>query len=368
MARLREMLLAAARPIVMLGGGTWTAKGVADITRFAETFNLPMTTAFRNQDRMDNNHPNYVGDVGIGSNPKLIDRVKSSDFLLIVGPRLGEQTSQGYTLIDLPRPRQTMVHVHPGAEELGRVFQADLLINAGMPEFAAAAAGMDAPPALPWSGEVKTARQDYLASLAIQPSVGALDMAHVIEVLRETLPDDTLIANDAGNFSGWAHRYLRFSVYPSQVGPTSGAMGYGVPAAIGAAAVFPERQVVGFVGDGGFLMSGQEIATALQYGFKPLILVVNNNLYGTIRMHQEREYPGRNPGTDLVNPNFADYARAFGAFGEVVEKDADFAPALERALAADTVALLELRTDPEAINTRTTLSAIREAALERQKV
>ncbi len=368
MARLREMLLAAARPIVMLGGGTWTAKGVADITRFAETFNLPMTTAFRNQDRMDNNHPNYVGDVGIGSNPKLIDRVKSSDFLLIVGPRLGEQTSQGYTLIDLPRPRQTMVHVHPGAEELGRVFQADLLINAGMPEFAAAAAGMDAPPALPWSGEVKTARQDYLASLAIQPSVGALDMAHVIEVLRETLPDDTLIANDAGNFSGWAHRYLRFSVYPSQVGPTSGAMGYGVPAAIGAAAVFPERQVVGFVGDGGFLMSGQEIATALQYGFKPLILVVNNNLYGTIRMHQEREYPGRNPGTDLVNPNFADYARAFGAFGEVVEKDAEFAPALERALAADTVALLELRTDPEAINTRTTLSAIREAALERQKV
>ena len=367
MARMRAMLLASKRPVVMLGGSTWTAEGVADITRFAETFRLPVTTAFRNQDRFDNNHANYVGEIGIGSNPKLIERLKASDLLLIVGPRLGEMTSQGYTLVEIPAPRQRMVHVHAGAEELGRVFRAELMINAGMAEFAAAAAALEAPGDVPWASTVAEARSEYEAFQEIQPSVGDLDMAHVMAVLRRHLPADTLIANDAGNFAGWAHRYLRFRVFPSQVGPTSGAMGYGVPAAIAAAAVFPKRQVVGFAGDGGFLMSGQEIATAMQYGFKPLLLVVNNGLYGTIRMHQAREYPDRYPGTALVNPNFADYARAFGAFGEVVEKDADFEPALERALAADRVALLELRTDPEAITTRATLSQIREAALARQR-
>jgi acetolactate synthase-1/2/3 large subunit len=365
MARLRDLLLAAERPVMMLGGSTWTAAGVADITAFAEAFKLPVTCAFRNQDRFDNNHPNYAGDVAIGINPKLLTRLKAADLLLLVGPRLGEQTSQDYSLIEIPRPTQTVIHVHAGAEELGRVFQADLLINAGMPEFAKVAKALPAPTSIPWEAETKAARQDYLAFQAVERSVGALDMAHVVEVLRDKLPPDTLIANDAGNFAGWAHRYLRFSVYPSQVGPTSGAMGYGVPAAIAAAAVFPGRQVVGFVGDGGFLMSGQEIATALQYGFKPLILVINNNMYGTIRMHQERDYPGRNPATELRNPDFAAYAQAFGAFGEVVARDADFEAALERALAADRLALLELRTDPEAINTRTTLSALREAALKR---
>ncbi|MDP6705370.1 MAG: thiamine pyrophosphate-binding protein [Alphaproteobacteria bacterium] len=365
MARLRDMLLTAERPVMMLGGGTWTAEGVADITAFAEAFKLPVTCAFRNQDRFDNNHPNYAGDVAIGINPKLLARLKAADLLLLVGPRLGEQTSQDYSLVEIPRPAQTVIHVHAGAEELGRVFQADLLINAGMPEFAKAAKALPAPTSIPWEAETKAARQDYLAFQAIERSVGALDMAHVVEVLRDKLPPDTLIANDAGNFAGWAHRYLRFSVYPSQVGPTSGAMGYGVPAAIAAAAIFPKRQVVGFTGDGGFLMSGQEIATALQYGFKPLILVINNNMYGTIRMHQERDYPGRNPATELVNPDFAAYAKSFGAFGEVVERDADFEAALERALAADRLALLELRTDPEAINTRTTLAKLREVALKR---
>lgn len=366
MARLRELLLAAARPLLMLGGATWTAEGVADITRFAEAFRLPVTTAFRNQDRFDNRHPNYAGEVGIGSNPKLIERVKAADLLLIAGPRLGEMTSQGYTLIELPRPRQTVVHVHPGAEELGRVFQADLPINSGLAEFAAAAARLEPPGQVTWAETVTAARAEYEAYAEIRPSVGALDMAHVMRVLRRRLPADALIANDAGNFAGWAHRYLPFTVYPSQVGPTSGAMGYGVPAAIAAAAIFPARQVVGFAGDGGFLMSGQEIATALQHGFKPLLLVVNNNLYGTIRMHQAREYPDRYPGTALRNPDFAAYARAFGAFGEAVAKDAEFEPALERALAADTLALLELRTDPEAITTRTTLAQIRDSALARR--
>ena len=366
MARVRELLVAAERPLVILGGATWSAEGVGDITSFAEHFELPIACAFRNTDRIDNNHSNYAGEVGIAINQKLLQRVRNADLLLLVGPRLGEQTSQGYSLIELPRPSQRIVHVHPGAEELGRVFQADLLINSGMDQFAKAASLLTPPEHPPWAAETKAARQDYLAYQAVEPSVGALDMAHVIRVLRDKLPPDTLIANDAGNFAGWAHRYLRFSVYPSQVGPTSGAMGYGVPAAIAAAAVFPSRQVVGFVGDGGFLMSGAEIATALQYGFKPLILVINNGMYGTIRMHQEREYPGRTPGTALQNPDFAAFAQAFGAFGEAVEKDSDFEAALERALAADRLALLELRTDPEAITTTTTLGALREAALARQ--
>ncbi len=362
MARLKQMLGEAARPFMILGGGTWTPRGVADITRFAEGFQLPVGTSFRNQDRFDNNHQNYAGEVGIGSNPALISRIKDSDLLVLVGPRMGEITSQGYSLIEIPAPAQQIVHVHAGAEELGRVFRPELAINASMPAFASAASALRpaAPP--PWAAATEAARQDYLAWQVIEPSLGDLDMAHVIEVLREKLPADTVIANDAGNFAGWAHRYLRFSEYPSQVGPTSGAMGYGVAATIGAAAAVPGRQVVGFVGDGGFLMSAAEIATAMHHGIKALLLVVNNNMYGTIRMHQEREYPGRNPGTDLTNPDFAVYARAFGAFGEVVERNEDFAPALARAQAADTLAVLELRTEAEAITTRATLTQIREMA------
>ncbi|MBM3491714.1 MAG: thiamine pyrophosphate-binding protein [Alphaproteobacteria bacterium] len=366
MARLRQLLLAAKRPIMLLGGGTWTAKAVADITRFAERFQLPVATAFRNQDRFDNHHPNYAGEVGIGASPKLIQRVKGADLILAVGPRLGEQTSQGYTLIDLPRPRQTFVHVHPSAEELGRVFQSDLPINASMPAFAAAAAALAAIDNPPWAPSLAQAHAEYLANAEIQPTVGRLDMAHVMRVLRQRLPKDAIIANDAGNFAGWAHRYLPFSVYPSQLGPTNGAMGYGVPAALAAAAVAPGRQVVCFVGDGGFLMSGTELATAVQYGLKPLVLLVNNGMYGTIRMHQEREFPGRYPGTALSNPDFAAFARSFGLHGESVASDGEFEPALTRALAAGKAALIELKTDPEAITSRTTLSKIREAALARQ--
>ncbi len=367
MARLGELLSGASRPLAILGGGTWTPAAVADITRFAETFELAMCTAFRNQDRFDNNHPNYAGEVGIGSNPELIKRIKESDLLLLIGPRMGEITSQGYSLIELPAPSQPIVHVHSSAEELGRVFRAELAINATMPAFAAQAAALA--PARPptWRARTEAARQDYLAWQVIEPSLGDLDMAHVIAVLREKLPADTVIANDAGNFAGWAHRYLRFSKYPSQVGPTSGAMGYGVAATIAAAAAAPGRQVVGFVGDGGFLMSGNEIATAMHHGIKALLLVINNNVYGTIRMHQEREFPGRNPGTDLTNPDFGAYARSFGAFGEVVEKDADFAAALDRALAADTLAVLELKTDPEASTTRQTLTQVREMGEARRR-
>ena len=365
LAELRTMLAAAKRPIMMLGGGTWTPGAVADITAFAEANGLPVCCAFRNQDRFDNHHDNYVGEVGIGSNPPLIKRLQETDLLIAVGPRLGETTTQGYSLLDIPVPKQPLVHVHPDAEELGRVYRAELPINAGMAAFAAAARALEPVDGAAWAEDLAMARQDYLDYVEIEPTLGDLDMADVLRVLRERLPKDSLVANDAGNFAGWAHRYLPFSTYPSQVGPTNGAMGYGVPAGLAAALVFPERTTVSFIGDGGFLMAGNELATALQYDLKPIYLVINNGMFGTIRMHQEREYPGREVATELQNPNFAAYAQSFGAHGEVVERSEDFAAALDRALAAGKVAVLELRTDPEAITSKTTLTAIREAAVAR---
>ena len=262
-------------------------------------------------------------------------------------------------------PKQPLVHIHPDAEELGRVYRAELPINAGMAAFAAAARALEPVDGAAWAEDLAMARQDYLDYVEIEPTLGDLDMADVLRVLRERLPKDSLVANDAGNFAGWAHRYLPFSTYPSQVGPTNGAMGYGVPAGLAAALVFPERTTVSFIGDGGFLMAGNELATALQYDLKPIYLVINNGMFGTIRMHQEREYPGREVATELQNPNFAAYAQSFGAHGEVVERSEDFAAALDRALAAGKVAVLELRTDPEAITSKTTLTAIREAAVAR---
>ena len=366
MEQLRTMLVAAKQPVMMLGGGTWTPKAVADIATFAEANGLPVCCSFRNQDRFDNHHDNYVGEVGIGSNPALIALLSETDLLLAVGPRLGEQSTQGYSLLDIPAPQQPMVHVYPDPEELGRVYRAELPINAGMAAFAAAAASMVPVDSTAWAGELAQARQDYLAYIEIQPTLGDLDLADVLRVLRQRLPKDALVANDAGNFSGWAHRYLPFSTYPSQVGPTNGAMGYGVPAALTAALVFPERTTICFVGDGGFLMASNELATALQYDLKPIYLVINNGMFGTIRMHQERDYPGREVATALRNPDFAAYAKSFGAYGEIIERSENFAPALDRALAAGKVAVLELRINPEVINTKTTLSAIRDAALAKQ--
>ncbi len=366
MARLQDMLATAERPIMMLGGATWTQNAIADIQRFAENFDLPVTCAFRNQDRFDNHHPNYVGELAIGSNPKLLARVKNSDLLLLVGPRLGETTSQGYTLIDIPNPQMPIIHVHAGAEELGRVYRPDLAINSGMPGFAAAAAALE-PINVTWSESTDDARSEYEDYVEPQTNIGDLDMAYVMSVLRDKLPKDTIMANDAGNAAGWVHRFFPYGAYPSQLGPTSGAMAYCMPATIAGALAAPDRQVVGVVGDGGFLMSGTEIATAIHHNVKALVLVVNNNMYGTIRMHQERDHPGRYPGTDLTNPDFAAFAQSFGAFGEVVERDEDFADALDRALAADRFAVLELRIDPEAITSKTTLTKIRDAAIAKQQ-
>jgi len=300
--------------------------------------------------------------LGTAVNASLAERVKQADLLLVVGTRLGEIPTQGYTLVHVPRPKQTLIHVHPGAEELGRVYQPDLAINSGMPQWASAARALAPVDSAAWSEWTGAARRDYLANLEPDPIPGDVDMSAVMATVREKLPPDAIVTNGAGNYTGWVHRFYQFSQYGTQLAPTSGTMGYGVPAAIAAKVVYPRRRVVAFAGDGCFLMSGQELATAVHYGLDPVILVVNNGMYGTIRMHQERAYPGRVSGTDLTNPDFAAYARAFGAYAEVVERTEDFAAAFDRALGAGRAALIEIRIDPEAITTRVSLSAIRAKA------
>jgi acetolactate synthase-1/2/3 large subunit len=363
MDALRDMLTESARPLVILGGGDWSGRACADIRAFIEANNLPAACSFRRQDLLDNRHPNFCGEVGIGINPALAARVRQADLILAVGPRLGEMTSSGYTLFGIPQPAQRMVHVHPGAEELGRVYRADLMINAGMAQFAHAAAALPAVDSAPWREWTHQAHSDYLKNLEPGRMPGRLDLAEVMAMLRKTLPADTIVTNGAGNYTGWVQRYWQYGGYRSQLAPTNGAMGYSVPAAIAAKLAFPGRTVASFSGDGCFLMNGQEIATAMQYGLKILFFVVNNSMYGTIRMHQEKDYPARVYASALSNPDFAALAQAYGLHGETVSETGQFAPALERAMAARGPALIELRIDPEAITTRTSLSAIREQAL-----
>ena len=357
---LRALLERAERPLAIIGGAGWTPGAARDMQLFLEASALPAGAAFRRQDSIDNDSPSYVGDIGIGLNPKLAARVRHSDLLLVVGPRLGEMTTSGYTLLDPPTPSQTLVHVHPGAEELGRVYRPELPILSGMEQFATAVRELRVEPR--WRDWTASARADYEDWQQPGSMPGTLDLGECIAHLRGRVPD-AIVTNGAGNFSAWVHRFWRWHDYPSQLAPTSGAMGYGVPAAVAAKALHPNRTVICFAGDGDFLMSGQELATAVQYDLPILVIVVNNGMYGTIRMHQERQFPGRVVGTDLVNPDFAAYARAFGAFGETVTETSRFADALDRALASGGSALLELRIDPDAINPRTTLSAIRANAL-----
>ena len=358
--QLRGLLERAERPLAIVGGAGWTAGAARDLRAFLEANALPAGAAFRRQDAIDNDSPIYVGDVGIGLNPKLAARVRESDLLLVVGPRLGEMTTSGYTLVEPPAPVQTLVHVHAGAEELGRVYRAELPILSGMEEFAAAVRDLRVEPR--WHDWAAAARADYEEWQQPGPMPGALDLSACMVQLRERVPD-AIVTNGAGNFSAWVHRFWRWREYPTQLAPTSGAMGYGVPAAVAAKAFAPDRTVICFAGDGDFLMSGQELATAAQYDLPIVVLLVNNGMYGTIRMHQERHYPGRVVGTELMNPDFAAYARAFGAHGETVTQTSEFAPALERSLAAGTSALIDLQIDPDAINPRITLSAIRAGAL-----
>ncbi|MEO8038181.1 MAG: thiamine pyrophosphate-binding protein [Betaproteobacteria bacterium] len=364
MAQLRNMLISSVKPLLILGGGGWTAEACRHIQRFAERNNLPVACSFRRQDLFDNRHELYVGDIGIGIAPALQQRVRQADLLIVAGARLGEMTSGGYALFGVPRLDQRLVHVHPGAEELGRVYQADLLINSGMPEFAEWTAILGPVETQNWEAWTQSAHQDYLQNRAPVAVPGTLNMSEVVTWLSQTLPHDAIITNGAGNFSGWVQRFYQYGGFRTQLAPTNGAMGYGVPAAIAAKATYPERVVIAFSGDGDFMMNGQELATAVQYDLPVIIFVVNNGMYGTIRMHQERDFPARVHGTTLRNPDFAALARAYGAHGETVATNADFIPAFERAVASGKPAIIELRIDPDVITTRTTLTAIRAKALE----
>jgi len=362
MEEMARMLGAAQRPLLMLGGGDWSAPACDDIRAFAEAWKLPVACSFRRQDLLDNRHDQYVGEIGIATGADLKKRVAEADLVLAVGPRLGEMTTSSYTLFDIPRPRQRFVHVHPGADELGRVYQADLMINAGMAEFARAAHALVPAAAPAWDGWTRAMRTEYLRSIEAVQVPGPVNMSEIVGWLNRRLPAGSIVTNGAGNFSGWPQRFYQYTGFRTQLGPTNGAMGYGVPAAIAASLVHPDRIVVCFSGDGDFMMNGQELATAMQYGAPAVFIVVNNGMYGTIRMHQEREYPARVHGTALSNPDFVALAHAYGAYGELVERTEQFAPAFERALESKRPALLEIRLDPEAITTRTTLSAIRRAA------
>jgi acetolactate synthase-1/2/3 large subunit len=370
---LRAMLMAAERPFLMVGGSGWDAEACHALQRFAENWQLPVGCGFRFQDTFDNRHPLYAGDVGIGINPKLAARIAQSDLVIALGLRLGEMTTGGYQLLQAPRPKQTLVHIHAGPEELGRVYAADLMLQAAMPAAAKALEALAAPTELPWAELTAQAHADYEAN-HVAPAVAPLDMAVVVKTLQARLPADTVYTNGAGNFSGWLHRYCRYHGLQhhgrTQLAPTAGSMGYGLPAAVAAALLYPDRAVLNIAGDGDFLMTGQELATATGYGAglgkgKLISVVVDNGTYGTIRMHQERDYPGRVSGSDLFNPDFAALARAYGWHAEFVERTEDFEPALLRALDAGRPALLHLKLDSDVSTSRTTLSAIRAAASKR---
>jgi acetolactate synthase-1/2/3 large subunit len=366
----RALLLAAQRPFVIVGGSGWDAAACESLERFSAAWQLPVGCAFRFQDTMDNRHPNYAGDVGIGINPRLARRIADADLVIAIGARLGEMTTGGYTLLNAPRPVQKLIHIHAGPEELGRVYAADLMLQSSMACAARALETLSPPAELPWAAWTAQAHADCEANLD-HPSVEPLDMAVVVKTVQRLAPDDTVYTNGAGNYSGWLHRYCR---YPglrhhgrTQLAPTSGAMGYGVPAAVAASLLYPRRTVVNFAGDGDFLMTGQELATATAHGAGRLVsIVVDNASYGTIRMHQEREYPARVSGTELFNPDFAALARAYGWRADTVAATAQFEPAFQAALDSGRPTLLHLKLATEVITSRTTLGAIRAAAQARQ--
>ncbi|MEZ5101123.1 MAG: thiamine pyrophosphate-binding protein [Thermoleophilia bacterium] len=359
----RAILAAAERPLVLVGGGLWSTQAADDLRAWAEASRLPVCTSFRRQSYLDNRSDAYIGWAGVGIDPKLAQRIRDCDTLLCLGARLGEATTSGYTILTAPDTGKRLVHVYPDPDELGRVYQPELGVVGSPVGFVAALRAL--PPLDParWAAWTEAARVEHLAQLDRQPVPGPLDMGAVVEHLRERLPSDAILTTGAGNFAVWLQRFYRFTEYRTHLAPTSGAMGYGLPAAVAAKARYPDRHVVALCGDGDFLMTGQELATAVRQRANLVVMVVNNGMYGTIRMHQERHYPGRVVGTELVNPDFAAYARSFGAYGEAVERSEDFPAAFGRALDAGVPALLELRVDPEALTPRQSLSQIRAAAL-----
>ncbi len=365
MTELQCILREAKQPIAILGGAGWTAQASAAFARFAERFDLPVAGSFRRASVFDGEHENYVGEIGLSANPKLRARIESADVVMLVGGRMSEAAAQGYTLFDIPRPKQALVHVHADPHEIGRNYHPFLGIIATSPEFCASLEGVQPQSAIPWSPKTREARADYLAwSEQAAPNPGRVQVSEIMFALRRRAPD-SIFTTGAGNFAIWVGRFLRFRQVEQQIGPTSGSMGFGLPAAIGAARVFPKRTVVCFAGDGDFLMNGQEFATAVQYRLPIVVVLIDNGIYGTIRMHQEREFPGRVIASTLQNPDFASYARAFGGHGETVDETVQFLPALERALASGLPSIVHVKIDPDAITPTTTLTEIRLAALSR---
>jgi len=367
---VRGHLLNAQKPMVIVGGSGWTPQAAQALQRFAENWKLPVANAFRFQDTFDNHHPQYAGDVGLAINPKLAKRIQESDLLLVVGARLGEITTGGYEMLKPPKLPQKLIHIMAGAEELQRVFFADLAIHASMNAAARSLETLHAPAELAYAAWTQACHLDYLSNLAPQSLPGPLDMAAVVKCLQHHLPSDAVLSNGAGNFASWLHRFYQYpglaKGLKNQLAPTNGSMGYGVPAGI-AAALATKRLVVTLTGDGDFLMNGQELATAVQFGAKTIVILLNNGMYGTIRMHQEREFPTHVSGSQLQNPDFAALAKAYGYAGVKVRETAEFEPALLAALARPEGTLIEILLDPEVITTRGTLQSITQAALDRQQ-
>jgi len=360
MELLGEKLASASRPVMIIGGPGWSSDLRNSVQAFAERFDMPVAPAFRYQDYIDNRHPNHVGCAGIGIDPKLAAAIKNADLLIVVGARLGEMTTSQYSLLEIPNPKQFLVHVHPAPDELGTVYRADLPIAVSAGAFVAALERLAPPKQKPWAKLRAELRASYEESLNPIAMPGSVKLAEVVRSVSRMLPEDGIVTNGAGNYAAFVHRYFEYKTYRTQIAPTSGSMGYGLPAAIAAKLAFPSRAVVNFQGDGCFLMTGQEIATAVQYGLPIVNIVANNGTYGTIRMHQEREYPNRVIGTTLVNPDFAAYARSFGAEGVTIESTKDFAPAFSDALARTKPTLIELKLDPEAISPGKTLKQVRD--------
>lgn len=362
LAAFRDILSAASRPLVIFGGGGWTGEAVADLQAFCEANGLPTVGSFRSQDIFNNDHSNFVGELGYNTNPKLAQRVKDADLIIAIGARLGETATMGYTLVKSPKPDQKLIHVYPDHSELGRVFRADLPVASDLGAFLAQARRHIQVDPANWAGWLADGRADFDAWTVPGEYPGPLNLAEAFVQMRDILPDDAILTTDAGNFAGWTSRFFRFRNYRTLLGPTNGSMGYGMPAALAAKAARPDLPVVCYAGDGGILMTGNELATAVQHGLPIVLIIANNGMFGTIRMHEEREYPGRQIATELRNPDFVKWAEAFGAQGERVTATAEFGPALERALAAGRPAVIELMVDQELISSNITLSALQERA------
>ena len=368
LVRFQDLLIRAARPLVVLGGSRWDQASIDRIRRFAEAFSLPVAVSFRRQSLFPTTHDHFIGELGVGANPRLVEYAGQSDFILLVGGRMSELPSQGYTLLSIPLPSQTLVHVHPGSEELGKIYRPEIAFNTSPQSFSCALASLRATPDGTRMNRVRAGRRLYEEWSRRPGSVpGDFNFGEALHALRGELPDDAIICNGAGNYAIWVHRYLDYNRFGTQLAPTAGSMGYGVPAAVAAKRLLPDKTVVAFAGDGCFLMNGQEFATAIRYELPIIVVVIDNGMFGTIRMHQEINYPGRVIGTSLSSLDFAAYACAFGGHGQRVTKTAEFIPAFRRAVASGKPSIIHCITDPEAITPTRSLSRIRGDAIEAAK-